>query len=103
MAATKFTCPQCNAVLKTAQEIQPGQLVNCPKCGRDFTYLGAAAAPTVTRAPVFVEDSGPVPSATVDFKPAAGAPAPVAAPAAVTHADPRGRPEAPRTAPPPDR
>jgi hypothetical protein len=44
MAASRLTCPECNATLKPAQPVPDGKKVKCPKCGVPFIAPGAAAA-----------------------------------------------------------
>jgi DNA-directed RNA polymerase subunit M/transcription elongation factor TFIIS len=43
MAATRLTCPECNATLKPAQPVPDGKKVKCPKCGVPFISPGAVA------------------------------------------------------------
>jgi hypothetical protein len=42
MAVTKFSCPECQAVLKSASPIPAGKKLKCPKCGAFFPYSDPA-------------------------------------------------------------
>ena len=45
-----FACPQCGQHLAT-ETIYRGQVVKCPKCGREMTIPDTAPAPTPQRIP----------------------------------------------------
>jgi len=51
MPASSLTCPECQAVLKSAKPVAPGTVVTCPKCEVMFAAPAAkakAAAPAAT-------------------------------------------------------
>lgn len=44
MALATFSCPDCNAVLKTPSAIAAGKRIRCPQCGNSFAIPGPAEA-----------------------------------------------------------
>ena len=44
MLLTKFACPHCEAVLKSAAGVQTGKTLVCPKCKEPFTVAAAGSA-----------------------------------------------------------
>ncbi len=58
-AATQFTCPQCQRVLRTASAVDAGQKIRCPACQAVFDPPVADAIPT---GPDYPAVSTPIPS-----------------------------------------
>lgn len=48
--AVTYTCPACQATLRTQQEIPAGKSARCPKCGQVFKPEAARAAPASSAA-----------------------------------------------------
>lgn len=46
--STPLTCPFCNAVVPLSGAVQPGEIVNCPRCDERFKSLSEAAATTTS-------------------------------------------------------
>jgi predicted RNA-binding Zn-ribbon protein involved in translation (DUF1610 family) len=90
MSLTKFTCPNCQQVLRSSRPIEAGRQVNCPKCGKLFTM--PAEVPVETFA---IKQSDPaLPLAPKNNK---AAPAPAAEEIAeLDDTEQNGKPEQPR-------
>src|SRR5947209_11258439 len=43
MAAARYTCPSCKAILKVADALPPGKVIKCPACAATFRVTGAQA------------------------------------------------------------
>src|SRR5262245_21591138 len=61
MAGSRFTCPECRATLRLAQEVPAGKHIKCPKCGASFAATAHAVSETVSPAAPPARDVDPAP------------------------------------------
>ena len=44
MPVTRYTCPGCTAVVKTANALPAGKLIKCPRCAKIFAAFASATS-----------------------------------------------------------
>jgi hypothetical protein len=72
MPVDSYPCPQCRVVLRGSDDLAPGDLVQCPRCGTQFTLPDLTAAAVQGPLPVTSAPSRPpprVPDPDVPFRP----------------------------------